>query len=385
MGITKPIIGPILNHVEEGVGPPVLLIHGLANSLRDWDTVVPDLLTAGFCVCRVDLFGHGSSPNPGSPRLYNFKVVYGTLEEWIDSIWEEGEPLSLVGHSMGGYMSLMYTLRHPARVRALTLIDPLYSLKQLPPFMINTYRLSSIGTEMLRLAPSKLVDIALGRGPTLDLDFSPVMRRRIVADVKRASPYILNIPGTLPELEDELYKIDVPSQVIWGERDGLLNPDSFPPMVSAMPYAIGHMIPARGHQPHLENPRVNQMILEFINTALISEEEMHAFFGVDSERLAWAEMILEKYQTSLGIETPSVMEAVVDAEIPAVQEPISLEEKKALLMNRFEAQLDELLTWHEESPDTTSEQFDKALEELKKQMNDEITSILLDGGGTDSK
>ena len=52
MALTKPITGPILNNSVEGEGSPVVLIHGLATSMRDWDTITPDLLEAGFRVCR---------------------------------------------------------------------------------------------------------------------------------------------------------------------------------------------------------------------------------------------------------------------------------------------------------------------------------------------
>lgn len=374
-----PASGPILNNLIEGEGQPVVLIHGLATSLLDWDSMVPDLLEAGFQACRADMFGHGGSPSPGTPRLYNFKVVYGTLEEWIDSLDGSDQPLFLVGHSMGGYMSLMYALRHPERVRAMTLIDPLFSLKQLPPFMINTHRLSAIGAEMLRLAPSKLVDTALGRGPTLDVDFSPPMRRRIVADVKRASPYILNIPSTLPDLSDELHKVEVPCQVVWGDCDSLLDPESFPPMVADMPFAIGHQISGRGHQPHLENGRVNKLVIDFLKTSLTSREELLEAFGEEGEKLTWQYMLFEQYQQQAWLQPTFVSESPKQAKV-APPEPLTLEEKKTLLMRRFETQLDGLLEWYRCNPGTTPEQFDQALSDLRKQLDAEITSVLIEGG-----
>ncbi len=379
MAKTAPATGPILNAEIEGEGQSVVLIHGLATSLRDWDHLVPDLLEAGFRVCRADLFGHGDSPSPGSPRLYNFKVVYGTLEEWIDSL-DSGDPLLLVGHSMGGYMSLMYALRNSGRVRAMTLIDPLFSLKQLPSFMINTHRLSSIGAEMLRLAPGKLVDVALGRGPTMEQDFSPATRARIVSDVKRASPYILNIPGTLPDLTNELEKIDPPCQVIWGEHDGLLDPDTFPPMVSAMPFAIGHLIPGRGHQPHLENGHVNRLVIDFFNTSLLSDEEVLDYFDEEGEKLAWRYMLFEKYQTWFGASFLSKgMQRMSDVfEQRAVQR--SLEQKKAAIMDRFETLLDELLEWRAQTLKPTPEQVEGALSEFQSRLGAEVTDVLLDRG-----
>ncbi len=369
--------GTILNYAVEGEGYPIVLIHGLATSLRDWETLVPDLVAAGFSVHRVDLFGHGDSPKPGAPRLYTFKVIYGTLDEWIDSL-ELEEPFFLVGHSMGGYMSLMYALRNPNRVTALTLIDPLFSLKQLPPFMINTHRLSAIGAEMLRLAPGRLVDTALGHGPTLDIDLTPQVRRRVVADVKRASPYILNIPSTLPDLSGELEKIQVPSQVIWGEQDSLLNPDMFPTMVAGIPYAVGHLIPRRGHQPHLDNPRVNNLVIDFFKTNMLSQEEMLAAFGEEGERLAWQYMLFDKYQTwfkdSFLAQSKEKMQGVFRrrADLRA------REQKKAQLMEKAEMLIDELVDWWESTPEATQEQVEEAALKAQEQIGLQFAGSLME-------
>jgi len=215
----------------------------------------------------------------------------------------------------------------------------------------------------------------------MEQDFSPDVRRRIVDDVKRASPYILNIPSTLPDLTDELGKIDPPCQVIWGEHDGLLDPETFPTMVSEMPFAIGHMIGDRGHQPHLENGRVNRMIIDFFKTTLLSEEEVLDYFGDAGEELDWRYMLFEKYQTWFGSSFLSKgMEKASDVfQQRAVQR--SLEQKKAAIMERFEARLDELLAWRAQTPEPTPEQVESALEDFRSQLRAEVADVLLDREG----
>ena len=153
-----------------------------------------------------------------------------------------------------------------------------------------------------------------------------------------------------------------------------------------MRYAIGHLISGRGHQPHLDNSQVNQMVIDFFDTNLIPQEQMLAFFGERGETLQRAEMVLEQYQgPPSAFVTDEIEVETVAAEPPPPPEPLSLEEKKSLLMKRFESQLDDLLTWHTGTPGSTKEQFDQALNDLQAQMDRDISTMLLDEGGDSGK
>ena len=70
----------------------------------------------------------------------------------------------------------------------------------------------------------------------------------------------------------------------------------------------------------------------------------------------------------------------VDEVLKERPEPLTLEQKKALLMKRFESRLDDLIEWHESTPESTPEQFDQALSYLQAQLDSEISSVLLGGG-----
>jgi len=52
-----------VNFVSQGKGAPVVMIHGLAASLHDWDFLLPRLTEAGYAGYALDLLGHGDSPN----------------------------------------------------------------------------------------------------------------------------------------------------------------------------------------------------------------------------------------------------------------------------------------------------------------------------------
>lgn len=102
----------------EGTGPPMVLTHGFADDSSTFDELRPAL--AGHRVARWDLPGHGSSgvdPQPSSRA---------TALAWLDAAADAaGAGLSsvLVGHSLGGYLSLCRTVLDPTGVAALILIS----------------------------------------------------------------------------------------------------------------------------------------------------------------------------------------------------------------------------------------------------------------------
>ena len=124
----------LLNYVLEGDGLPVVLVHGISASIDHWKFLMPDLVSAGYQVVAMDLFGHGDSVKPKDPRLYSAGALYGTFEDLLDSL-PIAPPYYLVGHSIGGYISLRYARSNPKKVRAMVLINPLFTLKQLNPFL----------------------------------------------------------------------------------------------------------------------------------------------------------------------------------------------------------------------------------------------------------
>jgi NAD+ synthase len=255
----------LMNYAVDGDGPPVILVHGISASLSDWSRLMPLLVSAGYRVIAVDLLGHGDSAKPSDPKLYSAKVVYAALEDLLDRLSID-PPFYLVGHSLGGYMSLTYALNHPDRVRAMVLINPLYSLDQLTGMLDLFMPLASVGAGLLKATPQWLVNSFLSYNDSFLTKLDAETRWAYARDIKRASPNFLRIPATAPDLTPQLSSITPVTLVLWGVDDRIEKADSFPQLVSGLPNATGKGITDCGHHPHQAKPElVSRLVLDFFD------------------------------------------------------------------------------------------------------------------------
>jgi len=98
-------------------GHPVVATTGWANDRRVWSPMVDDL-AANHSVTTWDLRGHGDSEAP-APGEYTRAHALGDLTAVLD---HAGRPAVLMGHSLGGYLSLAHAVDHPDEVAGLVLV-----------------------------------------------------------------------------------------------------------------------------------------------------------------------------------------------------------------------------------------------------------------------
>jgi len=245
-----------VNFVQSGEGAAVIMAHGLAASLHDWDALLPALAKAGYAGYALDLLGHGESHKPRQLEAYTSNAVYEHMQDWIRSLDLE-QPAVLVGHSLGGYLALQFALREQARVRALVVVNPLYSQDQLPPMLRFFLRRPLINVNLIERTPywlfRLLIDVSslqLGNSNESLHTLPETVRIQTALDYKRAAPGIYNIPRTLRDLTPDLPRIHQPTLVIWGARDQTIDPKTFPLLVEKLPNARGEAMPICGHVPH---------------------------------------------------------------------------------------------------------------------------------------
>lgn len=112
------INGIQLYYEVHGDGQPLLLIHGLGSSSRDWEWQIPQL-SEKYQVIAFDVRGHGRSGKPAGPyRMQQFADDAAYLLRVLGAI-----PAHIVGISMGGMIAYQLAVSHPEVVRSLVLVN----------------------------------------------------------------------------------------------------------------------------------------------------------------------------------------------------------------------------------------------------------------------
>lgn len=106
-----------MHYVGHGSGDVIVLLHGFCGSSEYWEEVIPHL-SKQYRVIAPDLRGHGKSTDPNE----NFKI-----EDYADDIVQmldklEVQKATLLGHSMGGYITLAFAEKYAERLAAFGLI-----------------------------------------------------------------------------------------------------------------------------------------------------------------------------------------------------------------------------------------------------------------------
>jgi pimeloyl-ACP methyl ester carboxylesterase len=138
-------LGELTVHYQQaGKGPDLVLIHGLFCNLAFWYlTVVPKLAEA-FRVTVYDLRGHGLTQR--MPRGYRAADLAEDLRLLLDHL--DIRSAHVVGHSFGGAVALAFAIRHPIRVRSLTLADAW--VPTLQPWPGRTTRWSNLQARLMQ-------------------------------------------------------------------------------------------------------------------------------------------------------------------------------------------------------------------------------------------
>ncbi len=265
------IIPTTASFIQQGRGRPVILIHGIASSYHNWDNLIPELVGEGYSCYALDLLGHGDSPKLAS-RAYEMEWMYQHFAGWVKSL-HLTEPAILIGHSLGGYLALEYARKIPAWTRSLVLVDPLYSLSQLPRLLRRTYRRPHLSHFIIGRTPPwmfrfivDMTSMAMGNGTGALHSLPESVRAQTALDYSRTSPGVYNIINTSWDLNGNLASLSFPTLVVWGDRDQTLAPSSFPKLVNQMPRATGRVLRA-GHVPHHSNTEeFNQIVMEFLRS-----------------------------------------------------------------------------------------------------------------------
>lgn len=103
---------------DQGKGSAVVLLHGFLENSLMWTDVSKELIKTHRVIC-IDLLGHGKTPSLG--YVHSMELMAEAVHAVLKSL--RLRKVTLIGHSMGGYVSLAFAERYPEMVKALCLMN----------------------------------------------------------------------------------------------------------------------------------------------------------------------------------------------------------------------------------------------------------------------
>jgi len=268
--------GPV--HYVEWDGPPgrtFVLVHGLGGSLLSWLAVAPGLARHGR-VLAMDLPGFGRTERNG--RRSRVSDLRGTVSRFVDEV-AGGDPVVLVGNSMGGGISMLEAALEPAAIEALVLSNSVFPWKRgsslpAPIVMVGfaLYELPRVGEwasrqRVTRLEAERAVELGLriiaADPSTIPEDLVRLHVEQLVRHQQNpdAGPAFLEAARSLLALgrRREVVRwivgsVRSPVLVVHGREDRLVPVGFAMGALEMRPDWDVRLIPRVGHVPQMEAP-----------------------------------------------------------------------------------------------------------------------------------
>ncbi len=224
--------GDRIHYVEQGSGPAIVIVHGLAGQLLNFAYLPMQELARSHRVILIDRPGAGYSTRGAQSSAAIFSQA-ATVAGFIDAL-KLDKPM-LVGHSLGGALALAVALNHPQSVSRLALIAPLTHAETDPP---AAFRGLAIPSALMRRVISHTLAIPLSiktGAKVLEVVFGP---EPVPKDFRvkgggllglrprsfyAASTDMLAISADMPTMERRYAALRLPIDVLYGRQDRVLS------------------------------------------------------------------------------------------------------------------------------------------------------------------
>lgn len=231
--------------------PPLVLLHGLLGSSRNWQSAGRDL-AADHHVFALDLRNHGQSPHADE---MTYDAMAGDVLAWLDR--QQLTQVSLLGHSMGGKVAMLLACRHPEWVKHLLVVD-------IAPrtYLSHAHRAEFAAMNELRLDTLQSRSEAELRFEARVSDWA--MRKFLATNLERRDDgagwrWAIHLPAltrALPEIErnplaDDA-RFDGPTRFVVGGKSRYVTEADEVKIYRHFPAASVVRLAEAGHNPHIE-------------------------------------------------------------------------------------------------------------------------------------
>ncbi|MDH6238175.1 alpha/beta fold hydrolase [Cryobacterium sp. CG_9.6] len=254
------IDGARVRYRVTGHGSPLLLLHGIGQSLEDWNEQ-HDRLSTIHTVYSVDLPGFAYSDRlPGKASLAG---LAGMLPAFLDR-FALTDPLPVIGNSLGGAVAMTFASAHPERVSMLVLVDSagfghevtvalrLLAIRPLGALLMRPGRKNSARTVDgifydKKHVTSERIDHSLA------LTSRPAHRATLLDLAQElGTARGIRLPWRT-RLLAEVARLPIPTLIMWGDHDHVLPFTHLDAAARALPHAQTHTFRDAGHMPQIEN------------------------------------------------------------------------------------------------------------------------------------
>jgi pimeloyl-ACP methyl ester carboxylesterase len=210
--------------------PPIVLVHGLSGATIWWRKNL-EFLSQSNQLYALDLPGFGQSP---SNREFSVDYELAVLADWLSAI--KVRRAIVVGHSLGGYLAALLTVRSPELTAGLVLVDPAIFPPDYPGWRL------ALGV--------------LQAAPQLSLDFVPTLAKGALdagpGTILRVARVLLSRP-----IVSELRSISTETLLLWGNKDTIVPPSLSSTIKAAITGPVQGPVELRGgHVSMWDDPGV---------------------------------------------------------------------------------------------------------------------------------
>ena len=247
-----------ISYTDAGKGTAVVLLHGFLENKSMWNNLLPELITK-YRVITIDLLGHGNTECLGYVHSMedNADMVHAVLQDL------KIRKVLLIGHSMGGYVTLAFAELYPKNVKGIVLLN-------------STARADSAERKTNRdraIVAVKQNYTAFVRMSIANL-FSEKNREILLDEIENAKKEALKTPlqGIVASLEgmkirkdrEVLLNFDTfPLLLILGKQDPVLNYDENASQIKNTPVQLVTF--PDGHMSHIENrEELTKVLVDFL-------------------------------------------------------------------------------------------------------------------------
>jgi len=253
--------GILVHYVDEGEGPPIILLHGTGASLHTWDLWTKKL-KENYRVLRITLPGFGLS-GPRLDKRYEIKDYVDFIDNFVELVGIE--KFYLVGNSLGGSIAWLYSSFHDEKIKKLILINSSgFEMVEIP-FVIKIARNKFLNFLVKKTSAKFLIKKSLKEVYYDDkLISKSIIDRYYKLNLREGNrqAFIDRALTNYVDYTSRLKKIKSPTLILWGENDEWINVKFAQKFKSMIRDSRVSIMSHTGHIPMEEKPYESLKIVQ---------------------------------------------------------------------------------------------------------------------------